>query len=468
MSEKPWEGRFTEKTDRLVESFTASIDVDRQLYADDIDGSVAHCRMLARAGIITAEEAAQLVEGLGRIRREIERGNFRYDDSLEDIHMHIEARLVQEVGTVAQKLHTARSRNDQVALDARLYLRREVREIAAHLAELRRVLTDLAEAHLDVILPGYTHLQRAQPVLLAHHWLAYCEMFTRDSDRLAEAYARINVLPLGAAALAGTTYPIDRAYTAELLGFAAVSANSLDTVGDRDFMLEFLAAASICMMHLSRLSEELVLWSSAEFGFIGLPDAFATGSSIMPQKKNPDVPELVRGKTGRVYGALVALLTTMKGLPLAYNRDMQEDKGPLFDAVTTLKGCLGIYIRMLPKLAINAEAMGQAAATGFLNATDLADYLVTRGLPFRKAHGCAGQAVGYAVSVKKELHELSLAELQRFSPLIKADIFEALATRQMVDRRRSLGGTATENVKAALAVARQQLEEDRRRWTPAS
>jgi argininosuccinate lyase len=468
MSEKPWEGRFTEKTDRLVESFTASIDVDRQLYADDIDGSVAHCRMLARAGIITAEEAAQLVEGLGRIRREIERGNFRYDDSLEDIHMHIEARLVQEVGTVAQKLHTARSRNDQVALDARLYLRREVREIAAHLAELRRVLTDLAEAHLDVILPGYTHLQRAQPVLLAHHWLAYCEMFTRDSDRLAEAYARINVLPLGAAALAGTTYPIDRAYTAELLGFAAVSANSLDTVGDRDFMLEFLAAASICMMHLSRLSEELVLWSSAEFGFIGLPDAFATGSSIMPQKKNPDVPELVRGKTGRVYGALMALLTTMKGLPLAYNRDMQEDKGPLFDAVTTLKGCLGIYIRMLPKLAINAEAMGQAAATGFLNATDLADYLVTRGLPFRKAHGCAGQAVGYAVSVKKELHELSLAELQRFSPLIKADIFEALATRQMVDRRRSLGGTATENVKAALAVARQQLEEDRRRWTPAS
>ncbi|MCG6908437.1 MAG: argininosuccinate lyase [Desulfobacteraceae bacterium] len=468
MSEKPWEGRFTEKTDRLVESFTASIDVDRQLYADDIDGSVAHCRMLARAGIITAEEAAQLVEGLGRIRREIERGNFRYDDSLEDIHMHIEARLVQEVGTVAQKLHTARSRNDQVVLDARLYLRREVREIAAHLAELRRVLTDLAEAHLDVILPGYTHLQRAQPVLLAHHWLAYCEMFTRDSDRLAEAYARINVLPLGAAALAGTTYPIDRAYTAELLGFAAVSANSLDTVGDRDFMLEFLAAASICMMHLSRLSEELVLWSSAEFGFIGLPDAFATGSSIMPQKKNPDVPELVRGKTGRVYGALVALLTTMKGLPLAYNRDMQEDKGPLFDAVTTLKGCLGIYIRMLPKLAINAEAMGQAAATGFLNATDLADYLVTRGLPFRKAHGCAGQAVGYAVSVKKELHELSLAELQRFSPLIKADIFEALATRQMVDRRRSLGGTATENVKAALAVARQQLEEDRRRWTPAS
>jgi argininosuccinate lyase len=468
MSEKPWEGRFTEKTDRLVESFTASIDVDRQLYADDIDGSVAHCRMLARAGIITAEEAAQLVEGLGRIRREIERGNFRYDDSLEDIHMDIEARLVQEVGTVAQKLHTARSRNDQVALDARLYLRREVREIAAHLAELRRVLTDLAEAHLDVILPGYTHLQRAQPVLLAHHWLAYCEMFTRDSDRLAEAYARINVLPLGAAALAGTTYPIDRAYTAELLGFAAVSANSLDTVGDRDFMLEFLAAASICMMHLSRLSEELVLWSSAEFGFIGLPDAFATGSSIMPQKKNPDVPELVRGKTGRVYGALMALLTTMKGLPLAYNRDMQEDKGPLFDAVTTLKGCLGIYIRMLPKLAINAEAMGQAAATGFLNATDLADYLVTRGLPFRKAHGCAGQAVGYAVSVKKELHELSLAELQRFSPLIKADIFEALATRQMVDRRRSLGGTATENVKAALAVARQQLEEDRRRWTPAS
>ena len=466
MSEKPWEGRFTEKTDRLVESFTASIDVDRQLYADDIDGSVAHCRMLARAGIITDEEAAQLVEGLGRIRREIERGNFRYDDSLEDIHMHIEARLVQEVGNVAQKLHTARSRNDQVVLDARLYLRREVREIVACLAEMRRVLIDLAEAHLDVILPGYTHLQRAQPVLLAHHWLAYYEMFTRDSERLAEAYARINVLPLGAAALAGTTYPIDREYTAELLGFAAVSANSMDTVGDRDFMLEFLSAASICMMHLSRLSEELVLWSSAEFGFIGLPDAFATGSSIMPQKKNPDVPELVRGKTGRVYGALMALLTTMKGLPLAYNRDMQEDKGPLFDAVTTLKGSLGIYIRMLPRLKINSEAMGQAAATGFLNATDLADYLVAQGLPFRKAHGCAGQAVGYGVSVNKELHELSLEELQGFSPLIKADIFEALTTRQMVERRRSQGGTATENVTAALAVARQRLEDDCRRWTP--
>lgn len=467
MSEKPWEGRFAEKTDRLVESFTASIDVDRHLYAYDIEGSVAHCRMLARAGIITAEEASQLVEGLGRIRREIERGNFRYDDSLEDIHMHIEARLVQEVGTVAQKLHTARSRNDQVALDVRMYLRSEVREIAAYLIALRGVFADLAGAHLDVILPGYTHLQRAQPVLLAHHWLAYYEMFTRDSERLQENFARINVLPLGAAALAGTTYPIDRAYTAELLDFPAVSANSMDTVGDRDFMLEFLSAASICMMHLSRLSEELVLWSSAEFGFIGLPDAFATGSSIMPQKKNPDVPELVRGKTGRVYGALVALLTTMKGLPLTYNRDMQEDKGPLFDAVNTLKGSLGIYIRMLPKLTINADRMQRAAATGYLNATDLADYLVTQGLPFRKAHGCVGQAVAYALSVKRELHELTLEELQRFSPLVKADIFEVLTTRQMVDRRRSLGGTATENVQAALALARQRLEDDRRSWFPA-
>jgi argininosuccinate lyase len=325
----------------------------------------------------------------------------------------------------------------------------------------------MAEAHIDVILPGYTHLQRAQPVLLAHHWLAYYEMFTRDTERLQESLVRINVMPLGAAALAGTTYPIDRVHTAELLDFPAVSANSMDTVADRDFMLEFLSAASICMMHLSRLSEELVLWSSSEFGFIALPDAFATGSSIMPQKKNPDVPELVRGKTGRVYGALMALLTTMKGLPMTYNRDMQEDKGPLFDAVNTLKGSLAVYIRMLPNLTINVDIMQQAASVGFLNATDLADYLVTQGMAFRKAHGCVGKAVAYALSVNKELHELTLEELQRFSPLVKADIFEALTTRQMVDRRRSLGGTATENVKTALAVARERLENDRRPLTPA-
>ncbi|RLB95207.1 MAG: argininosuccinate lyase, partial [Deltaproteobacteria bacterium] len=325
MTEKPWNGRFAEKTDRLVEAFTSSHQVDRRLYRYDIEGSVAHCRMLAKVGVISEAEAGDLVAGLMRIGRDIERGEFEFADSLEDIHMHIEARLLQEVGKVAQKLHTARSRNDQVALDTRLFVRDQARAVIAQLRGLRRVVVDLAAAHTDTFMPGYTHLQRAQPVLLAHHLMAYHEMFTRDQARFEDALKRIDVMPLGAAALAGTTYPIDRHYTAELLGFSAVAANSIDAVSDRDFILEFLSAASIAMVHLSRLSEELVLWSSAEFGFIELPDAFATGSSIMPQKKNPDVPELIRGKTGTVFGDLVALLTLVKGLPLAYNRDMQED-----------------------------------------------------------------------------------------------------------------------------------------------
>jgi len=350
MTDKPWDGRFAEKTDRMVEAFTSSHAVDRRLYADDIDGSVAHCRMLARAGILSEEEAATLVEGLGRIRRDIERGRFAFSDDLEDIHMHIEARLLQEVGPTAQKLHTARSRNDQVAVDTRLYLRAEARAVMAELNALRRALVSLAEAHTATVMPGYTHLQRAQPVLLAHHLMAYYEMFTRDRERFADALGRIDVMPLGAAALAGTTYPIDRHYTAELLGFARVAANSIDAVSDRDFALEFCAAAAIAMVHLSRLAEELVLWSSAEFGFVELPDAFATGSSIMPQKKNPDVPELIRGKTGTVFGDLVALLTLMKGLPLAYNRDMQEDKAPLFRTADTLRACLSLTARMLPHL----------------------------------------------------------------------------------------------------------------------
>ncbi|MEJ2476670.1 MAG: argininosuccinate lyase [Desulfobacterales bacterium] len=458
MEDKTWGGRFTEKTDRRVEAFTASIDFDKRLYSYDIDGSIAHCRMLAKTGIITEDEAASLVEGLGKIKRELDRGAFQFDAGQEDIHMHIETRLVEEVGKVALKLHTARSRNDQVALDVRMFLRDETVRIIDQLINLRKVLVDLAEQTIDIVMPGYTHLQRAQPVLFAHHLMAYYEMFTRDTERMQDGLKRTDVMPLGTAALAGTTYPIDREVTAELLNFPKISSNSLDAVSDRDFSLEFLSAASICMVHLSRLSEEVILWSTAEFGFIELPDAFTTGSSIMPQKKNPDVAELVRGKSGRVFGSLMALLTIMKGLPLAYNRDLQEDKELLFGSVDTLQACLDIYTMMLPKVKVNREVMRTATLTGFINATDFADYLVGKGLPFRTAHHCVGQAVGYALAHKKELHDLSMDELKSFSTLIQEDVFEVLSTEAMIDRRRSAGGTATENVRAAIAAARATLE----------
>jgi argininosuccinate lyase len=464
MFEKPWDGRFSEKTDISVEKFTSSIDVDRRLYAHDIDGSIAHSRMLAKCGIITEEEASQLIEGLGKIRREIERGKFEFDDSLEDIHMHIEARLIQKSGKVALKLHTARSRNDQVALDVRLYLREEAGHIIELLSGLAGVVVEMANANLDTVMPGYTHLQRAQPVLFAHHLMAYYEMFTRDAERFLDCFKRINVMPLGAAALAGTTYPIDSEYTAELLGFPKVAANSMDAVADRDFMIEFLSAASICMVHLGRLSEELILWSTTEFGFVEMHDAYATGSSIMPQKKNPDVAELVRGKTGQVFGDLMALLALMKSLPLAYNRDMQEDKAPMFRTVDTLRACLGIYSRMLPKLKIRINTMQQATTSGFLNATDMADYLVSKGVPFRDAHSYVGKAVNYALNQGKELHELSLEELNRFSSLIEADIFDFLTVAQMIDRRKSAGGTATANVTSAIEAARQKLKEMDASW----
>jgi argininosuccinate lyase len=460
MSEKPWNGRFSDKTDQDVESFTASIDVDRRLYRYDIAGSVAHCRMLAKTEIITEEEASTLIEGLSKIEKEIERGKFEFDAGLEDIHMHIESRLVEQTGKTALKIHTARSRNDQIALDVRMYLKDEVKTIIDCLLSLRKVMTDLAKTHLNVIMPGYTHLQRAQPVLLSHHWMAYYEMFSRDAQRFREGLERIDVMPLGSAALAGTTYPIDREFTAQTLGFAEVSQNSIDSVSDRDFIIEFLSSASLCMVHLSRLSEELILWSSSEFDFIRLPDAFATGSSIMPQKKNPDVAELVRGKSGRVFGSLIALLTLMKALPLAYNRDMQEDKAPLFDAVDTLKGSLKIYIRMLPRLKVNAESMKRAAGCGFLNATDLADYLVTRGMPFREAHACVGSAVSYALSKGKELNELTLKELKGFSSLIAEDAFDMLTLEQMIDRRSAIGGTATKTVKAAIKRAEKTFKKE--------
>ncbi len=459
MSDKPWDGRFAESTDTSVEVFTSSIQVDKRLYPYDIEGSMAHCRMLAKVGVISNEEANQLVEGLGRIKRDLDHDHFVFDDSLEDIHMHIEARLLQDVGKVAQKLHTARSRNDQVALGTRMYLREATQAIIAGLKRICRVLVELAQNHIDVVMPGYTHLQRAQPVLLAHHWMAYYEMFSRDAERFEDSLKRTNVMPLGAAALAGTTYPIDRRYTAGLLNFPAVSANSLDTVSDRDFILEFMAAASICMVHFSRMSEEFVLWSSSEFAFIELPDSFATGSSIMPQKKNPDVPELVRGKTGRVFGDLVALLTLMKALPLSYNRDMQEDKPSLFNTVDIVQACLDIYTRMLPKIGVNADRMRQAAESGFLNATDMADYLVGRGVPFRKAHAIVGKAVAYALGEQKELHELTLKELQSFSSQIQEEIFSHLALDHMISRRLSDGGTARENVRAAIQQAREKLAE---------
>ncbi len=460
MAEKPWNGRFVQATDTSVEAFTASHAYDRRLYPYDIAGSIAHSKMLAKVGVISDAEAAQLVEGLATVKGELDRGTFAFDDGLEDIHMHIEARLLDVAGTVAHKLHTARSRNDQVALDVRMYLRDETRRLIGLLHALRRVLVDLAAAHPDVVMPGYTHTQRAQPVLLAHHLMAYYEMFSRDQARFADCLGRINVMPLGAAALAGTTYPIDRAYVARLLDFPQVSDNSMDAVSDRDFALEFLSAASICMVHLSRLSEELVLWSTAEFGFITLSDAFATGSSIMPQKKNPDIPEIVRGKTGRVFGSLMALLTLMKSLPMAYNRDMQEDKEPLFDTVDTIAACLQINVQMIPRITINRDRMRQAASVGFLNATDMADYLVGKGMPFRQAHACVGKAVAYALNKGSELHELSVDELRQFASPVEDDLFDQLTVEHMVDRRRSQGGTAAANVRAAIAKAREVLAED--------
>jgi len=459
MSAKLWQGRFSGKTAPIVEAFTSSIQVDRRLYTYDIQGSIAHCQTLAKAAVITNAEAEVLIEGLEKIRGEIDSGQFQFDDRLEDIHMHIENRLGEIAGPLAQKLHTARSRNDQVALDVRMYLRDATSRIIRQLRALQKVIVALGKRNLDAILPGYTHLQRAQPILLPHHLMAYYEMFSRDIDRLGDGLKRINVMPLGSAALAGTPYPIDRRYTAELLGFETPAANSVDAVSDRDFMIEFVSAASISMVHLSRLSEELILWSSSEFGFVELPDSFATGSSIMPQKKNPDIPELVRGKSGGVIGDLVGLLTMMKSLPLAYNRDMQEDKALLFHAADSWSQCIEIYTAMLPELEFNQTNMQRAASTGFLNATDMADYLVARGMPFRKAHRIVGEAVSFALARGKELHELTLEQLQGFSELIREDIFHHLTLRQLIDRRSSYGGTATETVVRAIAAAEKLLDQ---------
>jgi argininosuccinate lyase len=454
---KLWGGRFTGQADKTAEGFTSSLAFDRRLYRQDIQGSIAHVRMLGRQGIIAPAEAALIEQGLREIQAEIEAGTFPFRREYEDIHLNIEKRLIEKIGPVGGKLHTARSRNDQVVTDVHLWVKEEIQAIQGLIRHLQAVLVAQAEAHLDVIMPGYTHLQRAQPVLLSHHLLAYFWMLERDHGRLADCLKRADICPLGAGALAGTTFPIDREYTARELGFAAVYPNSMDAVSDRDFIVELLAAAAICQMHLSRLSEELVNWSSTEFGFVEMDDAFATGSSIMPQKKNPDVAELVRGKTGRIYGDLMALLTVLKGLPLAYHSDLQEDKERLFDAVDTLKACLQVTASMLATLRFNREGMARAVRQDFANATDLADYLAKKGLPFREAHEAVGKAVLYCIQQGKYLADCSLEELRQFSPLVEADVYAAIAPETCVALRTTLGGTAPDEVKRQLAEARRIL-----------
>lgn len=454
---KLWGGRFTEATDAFVERFTASIGFDQRLARHDIAGSRAHATMLAEQGVLTAEERDAILAGLGEIEAAIEAGSFPWSVELEDVHMNIEARLTERIGAAGKKLHTGRSRNDQVATDIRLWLRDAIDALDAELVRLCEGLLAQAEANADTIMPGFTHLQTAQPVTLGHHFLAWFEMLLRDRSRLQDCRKRLNASPLGAAALAGTTFPINRARTAALLGFDRVAENSLDAVSDRDFALEFSAWASITMVHLSRFSEELILWASAQFGFVDLPDRFCTGSSIMPQKKNPDVPELVRGKSGRVVGHLTALLLLMKGQPLAYNKDNQEDKEPLFDTVDTLSDCLRAFADMIPALVPCPEALRKAAISGFATATDLADYLVRAGLPFRDAHEVVGRAVAHAVAAQCDLAELSLETLQSFSERIKADVFDVLTVEGSVAARDHFGGTAPAQVRAAVLRGRERL-----------
>jgi argininosuccinate lyase len=454
---KLWGGRFSEATDAFVERFTASVQFDRRLYHHDIRGSIAHARMLAAAGILSDAERDQIVTGLETIRGEIEGGGFEWSVAREDVHMNVEARLIELVGDVGKKLHTARSRNDQIATDIRLWLRDEIDAILTQIDAVGTALLDLAERHANVIMPGFTHLQSAQPVTFGHHMLAWFEMVLRDRDRMRDCRRRVNALPLGAAALAGTTFPIDRTMTARELGFDALCENSLDAVSDRDFAIEFCAAASVAMMHFSRWSEELVLWSSQQFGFIDLPDRFCTGSSIMPQKKNPDVPELVRGKSGRVFGHLFALLTLMKGQPLAYNKDNQEDKEPLFDAVDTLRDTLTALAGMLPHIDVRAERMHRAAADGYATATDLADYLVRKSVPFRDAHEIVGKCVAFAIAQGRPLDRLTHDELTQFSPAIEPDVFALLGVDGSVAARNHVGGTAPAQVRAAVARARARL-----------
>ncbi|MCU7914646.1 MAG: argininosuccinate lyase [Candidatus Thiodiazotropha sp. (ex Gloverina cf. vestifex)] len=455
--EKLWSGRFNEPTDAFVEAFTASVEFDQRLYQYDIQGSIAHATMLASQGILTEPERDAIIQGLKQIRSRIEAGDFNWSVALEDVHMNIESALTESIGDAGKKLHTGRSRNDQVATDIRLWLRDELGTLRDAVLRLQTALLDKAAQEAETILPGFTHLQTAQPVTFGHHLMAWFEMLERDRERLADCHRRVNVMPLGAAALAGTTYPIDRHLTAELLGFERPAENSLDAVSDRDFAIEFSAAASILMMHLSRFSEELIIWSSAQFGFIELSDSFCTGSSIMPQKKNPDVPELIRGKTGRIFGHLIGLLTLMKSQPLAYNKDNQEDKEPLFDTADNLKGSLKVFAEMIPAITCRKEAMREAAMRGFATATDLADYLVRKGMPFRDAHEVVGKAVAFGVAEGRDLSEMSLQELKGFSGTIGDDVFQVLTLEGSVSARNHIGGTAPDQVHAAIARARVRL-----------
>lgn len=455
---KLWGGRFQKQTSQMVDDFHSSISFDCRLFRYDIQGSMAHARMLGSCGIIGELEALEIVRGLGEVLADIEVGRAEFSVHAEDIHMNVEQLLTEKIGQVAKKLHTARSRNDQVALDVRMYLRDEIDNVVTLLKAFQSTLLELAEQHLGTVMPGYTHLQRAQPITLAHHLLAYVQMLGRDRNRLADCRRRVNVLPLGAGALAGTTFPVDPHHVAEQLGFEDVAQNSLDAVSDRDFAVEFCAAAALIMVHLSRLSEEIILWSSAEFSFIELDDAYSTGSSMMPQKKNPDVAELTRGKSGRVFGDLTTLLTMLKGLPLAYNKDMQEDKEALFDAVDTVKNCLAIFTPMVATMRIKKQNMLEAARGGFTNATDLADYLVRKGIAFREAHEIVGRAVFYALERGMGLEDLTLEEYKEFSPLIDKEVYGAIDVARCVQVRRKLAGPSPESVRQAIAFARKTLK----------
>jgi argininosuccinate lyase len=457
VAKKPWGGRFTQETDELTEEFTASISFDKRLYRYDIRGSIAHCESLAKAGIISTEEKGKILQALKEIEGEIENGEFPFSTQREDIHMHVEERLTAKIGETGGKLHTGRSRNDQIALDLRLYLKEEAAGVIALLKGLQASLVGVADKHRDAIMPGYTHLRKAQPILFSHHVLAYYEMFKRDRERLTDALGRIDCLPLGSGALAGTPYSVDREDVARQLGFAAISQNSIDAVSDRDFVAEFLFCCALLMMHLSRLCEELIVWSAPEFGFLRLPQAFCTGSSIMPQKANPDVLELIRAKTGRVYGALVTLLTVLKALPLAYNRDLQEDKEPLFDTVDTVKNSLQIMASLIEKVEVDRERMREAASEEYTNATDLADYLVMKGIAFREAHQITGKAVKYAEKKGVKLDDLALDEFRAFSPTIGEDVFDYIRIEGSIDHRQSIGGTARQRVAQQIKKAKKEL-----------
>lgn len=447
-----WGGRFTKQTDQLVFDFNASITFDKRLFHEDVTGSIVHATMLAKQGILTEEEKKSIIEGLTGILEDVDAGKLTIDETQEDIHSFVEATLIDRIGDAGKKLHTGRSRNDQVALDMRLYTRARVAETDGLLEKLLEAILDTMENNLETYMPGFTHLQKAQPITLAHHYGAYFEMFKRDRQRLADIYKRMNYCPLGAGALAGTTYPLDREYTAKLLRFEGPTLNSIDSVADRDYLIEFLSALSTIMMHLSRFSEEIIIWNSNEYQFVELDDAYSTGSSIMPQKKNPDIAELVRGKTGRVYGALMALLTTMKGLPLAYNKDMQEDKELVFDAIDTTKGCLALFTGMLKTMKFNNVRMEESAKHGFTNATDAADYLVNHGVPFRDAHGIVGQLVLYCIEHKKALDDMTMEEFKAISPVFEEDIYDAISMKTCVEMRNTIGAPGKAAMEKVIAI----------------